>query len=85
MKIDSVNYPLHLAMIFVFISTFAFVLTECGMFSMTNDQKLAKIEECTKNNYGIEYNYLFNGKVKEVGCCTKGQQYCNFNNLKSQK
>lgn len=85
MKNISTEYPLHLAMFFVFIATITFIANESAMLSMTNEEKLAKIEECTKNNYGVEYNYLFNGKVKEVGCCTKGQQFCNFDNLKSQR
>ena len=84
MKIDRVNYPLDIAMVFVFALTLAFIINECGLLSMTNEQKLAKIEECTKNNYGVEYNYLMNRNVKSVGCCTKGQIYCNFDNLKGK-
>lgn len=84
MKIDRVNYPLDIAMVLVFALTLAFIINECGLLSMTNEQKLSKIEECTKNNYGIEYNYLMNHNVKSVGCCTKGQLLCNFDNLKGK-
>lgn len=85
MKKDFTDLPLWVAFVFVVLTAIGFILNEGGAFSMTEEQKLTKMKQCTNDGYGIQANLLLNGKTKEVTCCSKIESNCDFSNLKNKE
>ena len=80
-----VNLPLYITGAFVIICSSYAMLYEGGMFSISEEQKIQKIKQCTADNLGLNVDYLlFSGKVHNVTCCTKYESNCNLKNLENK-
>lgn len=77
-----ISWPLYVTAAFVIICSSFAMLHEGGMFSISEEQKILKIKQCTADNFGLNIEYLlFSGKVHNVKCCTKYEAYCDLRNL----
>lgn len=72
-----------IGVIFLFLFVLYLFLTTMFKFGyITNEEKIAKIKECTSENLGIRYSYDIGMTVRSMSCCEPGEYLCKTNNLK---